>query len=592
MAFTLAQPAYGQAGSYTALQDRFMLQAMSVTPGVRRLGAASGTVMTGDLAVTTTGATDSKVNVAAGDVFVYGGSGLGVYHAYNDAAILSSAFASCPTNSRIDLVTIQVTDTGAAAPSIAVAIVTGTAAATPSAPATPAKAIALAQVTIPNGFVSGSTAILAANIKDVRPKAQLPDFSVPSLANNLNSGRVDTPYTPVSGNIIFDTSVGSVKAYSNYSLLGTSTSSTLIGTGSKTFTTQAGLSLVAGQRVRLVSRAGVEANPLTTSSSSVAIGTGSKAFTVPAGLTFVASRVRVQSLANPANFVEGTFTYATTTLTVTVDTTGGSGTFTDWLVSNVQNYMEGAITSYTTTSLVVTVDATSGAGTLADWLIYGPAWEQPVKALASGVHDGTYRFVPQIIAPSTATPLLPVEGSLWYQTDTNRLSNYDGAAWQRIAHNATVGRTGGVWSIASGAQQSIANSTTTSLSWTVEAADSDSFLTIPGTTLTVPAGLGGMYMVSASVRWATDPTGGAVSGGAVNTVGTHIVWSIGGSPWVTTQESGKGTITTAGTGTNYFTGVTGIHYLSAGDTFSIQVLQKSGAAVNCYAILDIARLGI
>jgi len=433
MAFTLAQPAYGQAGSYTALQDRFMLQAMSVTPGVRRLGAASGTVMTGDLAVTTTGATDSKVNVAAGDVFVYGGSGLGVYHAYNDAAILSSAFASCPTNSRIDLVTIQVTDTGAAAPSIAVAIVTGTAAATPSAPATPAKAIALAQVTIPNGFVSGSTAILAANIKDVRPKAQLPDFSVPSLANNLNSGRVDTPYTPVSGNIIFDTSVGSVKAYSNYSLLGTSTSSTLIGTGSKTFTTQAGLSLVAGQRVRLVSRAGVEANPLTTSSSSVAIGTGSKAFTVPAGLTFVASRVRVQSLANPANFVEGTFTYATTTLTVTVDTTGGSGTFTDWLVSNVQNYMEGAITSYTTTSLVVTVDATSGAGTLADWLIYGPAWEQPVKALASGVHDGTYRFVPQILAPSTATPLLPVEGNQWFQTDTGLLFIYDGSAWVQMA---------------------------------------------------------------------------------------------------------------------------------------------------------------
>jgi hypothetical protein len=445
MAFTLAQPAYGQAGSYTAQQDRFVLQATTVTPGVRRLGAPSGTVanaalnvMTGDLAVTSSGATDSKVNVGAGDAFIYGGSGLGVYHAYNDAAILSSAFASCPTNTRIDLVTIQVTDTGLAAPSVAVVIVTGTAAVTPTAPATPAKAIALAQVTIPNAFVSGTSQVLASSIRDVRPKAQLPDFSVPSLANNLNSGRVDTPYAPVSGNVIFDTSVGSLKSYSNQSLIGTSVTSTLIGTGSKVFATQAGLSITpgavgTGQRVRLVSRAGVEANPITTSSSSIAIGTGAKVFTVGAGLTFVASRVRVQSLANPANFVEGTFTYVSPTLTVTVDTTGGSGTFTDWLVSNVQNWMEGTATAYSGTSLTVSVDATSGVGTFTDWMIYGFAWEQPVKALASGVHDGTYRFVPQIISPSTATPLLPVDGTQWFQPDTNRLFIYDGSAWVQMA---------------------------------------------------------------------------------------------------------------------------------------------------------------
>jgi hypothetical protein len=441
MAFTLAQPAYGQAGSYAAQQDRFVLQATTVTPGVRRLGPPTGTVMTGDLTVTSSGTTDSKVNVGIGDAFVYGGSGQGVYHAYNDAAILSSAFASCPTNTRIDLVTIQVTDTGLVAPSVAVVIVTGTAAVTPVAPATPAKSIALAQVTIPNAFVSGTSQVLAASIRDVRPKAQLPDLSVPSLLNNLNSGRIDTPYAPVSGNLIFDTSVGSLKSYSNYSLIGTSATSILIGTGSKVFTTQAGLSITpaVGQRVRLVSRAGVKANPITTSTTSVAIGTGSKVFTVGAGLTFVASRVRVQSLANPANFVEGTFTYVSPTLTVTVDTTGGSGTFTDWLVSNVQNWVEGTVTTYSGTSLTVSVDVTSGAGTFTDWLVYGFAWEQPVKALASGVHDGTYRFVPQIMSPSTATPSLPVEGNQWYQPDTNLLFIYDGAAWVQMA--ATSGWT-------------------------------------------------------------------------------------------------------------------------------------------------------
>lgn len=441
MAFTLAQPAYGQAGSYTAQQDRFVLQATALTPGVRRLGPPTGTVMTGDLTVTSSGTTDSKVDVGIGDAFVYGGSGQGVYHAYNDATILSSAFASCPTNTRIDLVTIQVTDTGLVAPSVAVVIVTGVAAVTPAAPATPAKSIALAQVTIPNAFVSGTSQVLAASIRDVRPKAQLPDLSVPSLLNNLNSGRVDTPYAPVSGNLIFDTSVGSLKSYSNYSLIGTSATSILIGTGSKVFTTQAGLSITpaVGQRVRLISRAGIQANPITTSTTSVAIGTGSKVFTVGAGLTFVASRVRVQSLANPANFVEGTFTYVSPTLTVTVDTTGGSGTFTDWLVSNVQNWVEGTVTTYSGTSLTVLVDVTSGAGTFTDWLVYGFAWEQPVKALASGVHDGTYRFVPQIVSPSTATPLLPVEGNQWWQTDTNLLFIYDGAAWVQMA--ATSGWT-------------------------------------------------------------------------------------------------------------------------------------------------------
>jgi hypothetical protein len=118
---------------------------------------------------------------------------------------------------------------------------------------------------------------------------------------------------------------------------------------------------------------------------------------------------------------------------VTVDTTGGSGTFTDWLVSNVQNWVEGTVTTYSGTSLTVSVDVTSGTGTFADWLVYGFAWEQPVKALASGVHDGTYRFVPQIMSPSTATPLLPVEGNQWYQNDTNLLFIYDGAAWVQMA---------------------------------------------------------------------------------------------------------------------------------------------------------------
>jgi hypothetical protein len=64
------------------------------------------------------------------------------------------------------------------------------------------------------------------------------------------------------------------------------------------------------------------------------IGTGSKAFTVASGLFFKnLKRIRAYSLANSANFMSGFVTYSGTTLTMTVDTIGGSGTFTDWQIA-------------------------------------------------------------------------------------------------------------------------------------------------------------------------------------------------------------------------------------------------------------------
>lgn len=72
----------------------------------------------------------------------------------------------------------------------------------------------------------------------------------------------------------------------------------------------------------------------TSSSSSITIGTGSKAFTVSAGLSFLTNRrYRIYSLANTANWMAGKVTYSGTTLTMTVDVVGGSGTFTDWQVA-------------------------------------------------------------------------------------------------------------------------------------------------------------------------------------------------------------------------------------------------------------------
>lgn len=69
-----------------------------------------------------------------------------------------------------------------------------------------------------------------------------------------------------------------------------------------------------------------------TSTTSHTISTGSKTFTTQAGLGYVpGSRARVASQANPMNYLAGTVTaYSDTSLTMFVDKTGGSGTRTDW----------------------------------------------------------------------------------------------------------------------------------------------------------------------------------------------------------------------------------------------------------------------
>jgi hypothetical protein len=73
-----------------------------------------------------------------------------------------------------------------------------------------------------------------------------------------------------------------------------------------------------------------------TSATSFAIGTGSKAFTTQAGLAWLpGARARISSLAGGgANYMEGVVTaYSGTTLTVNVSKATGSGTDADWQIS-------------------------------------------------------------------------------------------------------------------------------------------------------------------------------------------------------------------------------------------------------------------
>lgn len=192
MAFTLA-PLYGQGGSYSAQQDRLLTKANAFSSGVLSMPSAT----TGDLAVTVGGT--SSVNVNSGHVWIPGAANQGFYYAWNDAVIASAQFTSNSSGSnRTDLVYVQVTDTGSGNPTVAVGIQAGSV-------TVPSNAVGLATVVIPNGFVAGTTNVLAGNITDVRQKARVADLSVPTI------GQVASP---AAGYVAYDVANTVIKSYS------------------------------------------------------------------------------------------------------------------------------------------------------------------------------------------------------------------------------------------------------------------------------------------------------------------------------------------------------------------------------------------
>ncbi|WP_375791294.1 hypothetical protein ACE102_17525 [Bradyrhizobium sp. vgs-9] len=102
-----------------------------------------------------------------------------------------------------------------------------------------------------------------------------------------------------------------------------------------------------------------------TSTTSLAIGTGSKVFTTQAGLAYNnGARVRASS---GANWLEGVATYSGTTLTITSDKTNGSGTFASWTFNVAGQPGAGDLSSANNLSdvaNVATARANLGAGTV------------------------------------------------------------------------------------------------------------------------------------------------------------------------------------------------------------------------------------
>src|SRR5207244_2480349 len=73
--------------------------------------------------------------------------------------------------------------------------------------------------------------------------------------------------------------------------------------------------------------------------SSFTVGTGSKTFITQAGLAYSAgARARVSNTVTPTTYMEGIVTsYSGTSLIINVDTTSGSGTLASWNINNAGN---------------------------------------------------------------------------------------------------------------------------------------------------------------------------------------------------------------------------------------------------------------
>lgn len=150
----------------------------------------------------------------------------------------------------------------------------------------------------------------------------------------------------------------------------------------------------------------------------------------------------------------------------------------------------------------------------------------------------------------------PAAGMQCIVTGTKRRYTYTGSAWQVTGWYAATGRVG--FTIARVANQSISTSTATDVSWDTEIYDSDSWIAVTGTTLTVPTGLGGVLALTARMALSSTP-------GAVNSI--DLVVNGGAAQSAPFNGFGNGVLTM-------------VLPLAAADTFKIVCYHTNGSGLN------------
>jgi hypothetical protein len=152
-------PSWLQNGSHPAENDRLTMQGIIAT---------TGTFTSASLAVTQSASPGMSVQVSDGWGAVVGNytTNMGVYQFYNDAANTLSVTTANPSNPRIDLVCVTISDayyTGASN-TVQFQVIAGTPAVSPVVPTTPVMSLALARIAV----AAGATSITNANITDLR----------------------------------------------------------------------------------------------------------------------------------------------------------------------------------------------------------------------------------------------------------------------------------------------------------------------------------------------------------------------------------------------------------------------------------------
>lgn len=184
-------PVWLQTGSHPAEAVRRWLQAA--------MWSSTGVLGTGEMAVSVS--SGLTVAVAEGRALITGTENTyqGTYFVECRGSTTVTLAGANATNPRIDLVVARIRDSvySGSAPSdgFTVEAVTGTAAASPAVPATPANSLVLAQVAV----AAGATTLVAGNITDRRTLARRPGLQV-----FASSSARSTQYTsPTVGDLTY-----------------------------------------------------------------------------------------------------------------------------------------------------------------------------------------------------------------------------------------------------------------------------------------------------------------------------------------------------------------------------------------------------
>lgn len=365
---TIRTPAWLQAGTYPAENDRYTLQALVSTSGVAGAGSFQVTPNSGMV-----------LNVAAGWANVLGtaGYGTGSYVVYSDAATTVTIGSNSSGNPRIDLVVLTVNDAAYSGSSnnAVLSVVQGTPAGSPTAPATPNNSIALAQIAVANG----ASTIGSGQITDVRTTAGTSLAGAYTASNGVTAPIKLTAgtnlITPVSGALEYDGASFYATAVAGSGRAALNGSHYFIVNGDRTLALQTGIQnlFATAGNLTLAANETYEYEMLVRVSVTASVGSPKPTITMLTGAS-VASHTAVIDFygSNSAYTTAAAFTTASLTGTATNSiaqdlTTGLSGT--TYSTAKVRGVIRVSASTTLTPSVTFNAGTITGAKLYADSFI-------------------------------------------------------------------------------------------------------------------------------------------------------------------------------------------------------------------------------